>query len=314
MKNQILAISLAALALTACNKNGAEDSQAIIDPVAMASFTADIRTAAASRANAEGTAFANGDKVGIVPIKSTGVDTPQYNTLYTFDGTQFVANPPYWFRDRSDVTFNAYYPYTKDGIADDDTIAIDTKAENQKAAEDGWRLNDILFATASTNVSSPTVSYTDGNAFTHQLSKLTLTFKAGDGIADLSALQNYTIGSLVTKGSFNAVTGTLSLDAEDVGGNLTMAVSGTATTELAATSLIILPQTLSTGALNLSVTFHDQIYKATLSLTDGLNAGKHYTFNVTIQSTGLVLGVPTIVDWETVAGDDTDVKMPNEVD
>ncbi len=313
MKNQILAISLAALALTACDKNGAEDSQAIIDPVAMASFTADIRTAAASRANAERTAFANGDKVGIVPIKSTGVDTPQYNTLYTFNGTQFVANPPYWFRDRSDVTFNAYYPYTEDGIATDGTIAIDTKAENQKAAADGWRLNDILFATAGTNVSSPTVSYTDGNAFTHQLSKITLTFKAGDGITDLSALQSYTIGSLVTKGSFNAVTGTLSLDADAAAGDLTMTVSGTNTTNLVATSLILLPQALSSESLNLSVTFHDQIYKAILSLKDGLKAGKHHTFNVTVQSTGLVLGVPEIVDWETAPGEDTDVRMPDDL-
>ncbi len=312
MKKSILAISLAALALTACDKNGAEDSQAITDPVAMAGFTADIRTAAASRANVGGTAFADGDRVGIVPIKSSGVDTPQYNTPYTFSGTLFVADPPYWFRDRGGVTFNAYYPYTT-GIAADGTIAIDTRAENQTAAPDGWRLNDILFATASADVSSPTVSYTDGNAFTHQLSKLTLTFKAGDGIDDLSALQSYTIGPLVKVGGFNAVTGKLSLDAGAAAGDLTMAVSGTNTTDLVATPLILLPQALSGGSLNLSVTFRDQIYKATLSL-NGLEAGKHYTFNVTIRSTGLALGTPKIVDWETVAGEDTDVKMPDQLD
>lgn len=250
--------------------------------------------------------------MGVVPIKSTGVDAPQYNTLYTFNGTRFEADPPYWFRDRSRVTFNAYYPYTT-GIADDGTIAIDTKAENQTVAADGWRLNDILFATASTDVSSPTVSYSGDDAFTHQLSKLTLTFKAGDGIADLTALQSYTIGSLVTEGSFNAVSGSLSLDADATAGDLTMAVSGAPVTSLAATSLILLPQTLPTGTLNLSVTFNGQIYNASLSLAGGLKAGTHHTFGVTIQSTGLVLGTPQIVDWEAASGGDTDARMPDEI-
>lgn len=318
MKNQfptaslVLAASLAALALAACNKKEAETPQTIIDPVAMASFTADILTTTASRANAAGTAFSSGDKVGIVPIKSSGVDKPQNNRLYTFNGTKFEADPPYWFRDRSSVTFNAYYPFT-DGIASDGTISIDTKAENQTAAADGWRINDILFTSASTDVSYPTVSYTGDHAFKHQLSKLTLTFKAGDGIENLSALQNYTIASLVTRGGFNTVTGDSFLEASAAPESLTMAVTGTTATELAAASLILLPQTLSSGALDLSVTFNGQIYKASLSLPSGLAAGKHYTFTITVQSTPLGVLIPEIVDWDTVAGGDTDARMPDVI-
>lgn len=311
MKRQIIAISLAALALAACSKKEVQTSQTITDPVAMAVFTADIRTAASTRANAEGTAFSNGDKVGIVPIKSGSVDAPQFNTPYTFGGEQFTANPPYWFRDRSSVTFNAYYPYKSD-LASDGTIAIDTKADNQTAAADGWRINDILFASASTDVSQPTVSYTQDHAFTHQLSKLTLTFKAGDGIANLSDLQSYTIGTLVKEGSFNAVSGTLSLVGQ--AGDLQMSVAGSDVTELKAKSLILLPQTLGSGQLNLSVTYNGQIYKATLSLSDGLVAGKHYTFNVTVRSTGLAISAAQINDWETTAGSDTDATMPDDLD
>lgn len=311
MKRQIIAISLAALALAACSKKEVQTSQTITDPVAMAVFTADIRTAASTRANAEGTAFSNGDKVGIVPIKSGSVDAPQFNTPYTFNGEQFTANPPYWFRDRSSVTFNAYYPYKSD-LASDGTIAIDTKADNQTAAADGWRINDILFASASTDVSQPTVSYTQDHAFTHQLSKLTLTFKAGDGIANLSDLQSYTIGTLVKEGSFNAVSGTLSLVGQ--AGDLQMSVAGSDVTELKAKSLILLPQTLGSGQLNLSVTYNGQIYKATLSLSNGLVAGKHYTFNVTVRSTGLAISAAQINDWETTAGSDTDATMPDDLD
>ncbi len=310
MKRQIIAISLAALALAACSKKEVQTSQTITDPVAMAVFTADIRTAASTRANTEGTAFTNGDKVGIVPIKSGSVDAPQFNTPYTFNGEQFTANPPYWFRDRSSVTFNAYYPYKSD-LASDGTIAIDTKADNQTAAADGWRINDILFASASTDVSQPTVSYTQDHAFTHQLSKLTLTFKAGDGIANLSDLQSYTIGTLVKEGSFNAVSGTLSLVGQ--AGDLQMSVAGSDVTELKAKSLILLPQTLGSGQLNLSVTYNGQIYKATLSLSNGLVAGKHYTFNVTVRSTGLAISAAQINDWETTAGSDTDATMPDDL-
>ncbi len=313
MKRQIIAISLAALALAACSKKEVQTSQTITDPVAMAVFTADIRTAASTRANAEGTAFTNDDKVGIVPIKSGSVDAPQFNTPYTFNGEQFTANPPYWFRDRSSVTFNAYYPYKSD-LDQNGTIAIDTKADNQTAAADGWRINDILFASASTDVTVPTVSYTSDHAFTHQLSKLTLTFKAGDGIANLSDLQSYTIGTLVKEGSFNVVSGTLSLNGQAVAGDLQMSVAGSDVTELKATSLILLPQTLSSGQLNLSVTYNGQIYKATLSLSDGLVAGKHYTFNVTVRSTGLAISAAQINDWETTAGSDTDATMPDDLD
>ena len=311
MKNQLFAAALTALSLAACNKKDADRPQTIVDPVAMCSFTADIRTTVTSRASTEGTAFTAGDQVGIVPVKSSGVDEAQNNIPYTNNGTRFEAEPPYWFRDRGDVTFNAYYPYMKE--MSDNTIPIDTKAENQTSDANGWRINDLLFASATTNVVTPTVSYTGVHAFRHQMSKLTLTFKVGDGIDDISGLQSYTIGNLVMHGSFNAATGSLALNQEAAPTTVTMTVPQCNGSEYTANSLILLPQAITGGALNLSILFSGQIYNARLLLSDGFQPGWHYTFTVTVSSTALTPGDAQIVNWETADGGTADATMPDVI-
>lgn len=304
-----LVATLLASSLTACDTRDAGDPRTITDPVAMACFTADIQ--AVSRASADGTAFTDGDKVGIVPLCSGNVDEQQNNTPYIYDGSRFApVDSPYWFKNRNDVTFNAYYPFAADMT--DNKIPIDTKAENQTLDGNGWRLNDILFASAVTNVASPTVSYTGDHAFSHQLSKLTLIFNAGDGFADLSELQDYTLGTLATQGDFNTATGTIGLAATEDPTDITMTVSGSAGTSLAATPLILLPQSITEGALSLEVTFGGQRYRATLPVSDGLRPGKHYTYTVTIKGTDLTIGTPQIVDWETTDGDSVHATMPDE--
>lgn len=311
MKTQLLlATCILSLTLAACEKRNANNT--ITDPVALSAFTADIHGAMKSRSSADGTAFTEGDKVGIVPLKSGKIDEPQNNTPYTYDGSQFAATgAPYWFRDRNDVTFNAYFPYLE--TMTDNVIPIDTRAEKQTADESGWRLNDILFASATTSVASPTVSYTSESAFRHQLSKFTLTFKAGDGFTDLSQLQEYTLGSLVMDGSFDTSGGTLTLDENALSSDITMTLAGSTEKSLTAPSLILLPQQIEGGKLKLSLKYAGQRYDATLSADKGLKDGNHYSYTVTLNSTGLVPNKAEIVNWGSVDGGSADAKMPDEI-
>ena len=299
--NIYTATVLLALGLTACN----EEMGPLADgPVAL-SVTADI-SQVATRATA--TAFENEDPIGIFPKKNDALDAEQANRLYTYNGSTFTDTKPYYFQDREEVTFNAYYPYDADLTATAHTIDINTRAEYQKietiegtAIE--WRTNDYLFASAMTNVSEPSVSYTGDNAFNHVMTQVVFVFNAGtdDGVSDLSALSGYKIATpLVMDGSFDAATGEVTLDADAKAEVIAMTVTGPAATELRADPLILLPQAISGSELELEVAYNGQTYKAELNApTAGLQAGYSYTYTVTVSNTKLEVSNAAISDWST---------------
>ena len=302
MKQNIYTLAvLLALGLTACNK---ETDPLADGPVAL-SVTADI-SQVVTRATA--TAFENEDPIGIFPKKNDALDAEQANRLYTYNGSTFTDTKPYYFQDREEVTFNAYYPYDADLTATAHTIDINTRAEYQKietiegtAIE--WRTNDYLFASAMTNVSEPSVSYTGDNAFNHVMTQVVFVFNAGtdDGVSDLSALSGYKIATpLVMDGSFDAATGEVTLDADAKAEVIAMTVTGPAATELRADPLILLPQAISGSELELEVAYNGQTYKAELNApTAGLQAGYSYTYTVTVSNTKLEVSNAAISDWST---------------
>lgn len=301
MNVKFYATALLALALAGCNNDGMDNPLAD-GPVPM-SFTADINSVA-TRATANG--FESGDVVGIIPLKGNAVETAQANIAYTYDGSKFTANPPYYFQNYDEVTFNAYYPH-QSTLNDPYTVEIDTRIDNQTTeAVNGynWRKNDYLFASAKTTVGTPSISFTkeNNNAFTHVMSSVAIDFKAGtkDGVANLEPLTGYTLGKVVMDGTFNCSTGTVSLNADAEAEDITVTGISCAEsdTEYQTSSLILLPQEVDGGKFSLTVNFNNTTYKAELNLSK-LQAGKLHVFPVTIKNTDLEIGTAEIKDWET---------------
>lgn len=165
MKTRFFALAALALALAACN-NDNENLNG--DPVA-ARFIADI--APATRAS--GTTWDNGDRIGVT---DTGNDTQYDNVPYILKNGTFEAEEKViYIEDTKTHIFRAYYPYDAAG----GTLAATTDAtaqQNQPAI-------DFLFASGATgDKNSPEVSFTDDHAFHHRMSRITLTFEAGDGV------------------------------------------------------------------------------------------------------------------------------------
>lgn len=293
------------LSFAACTNDEMNDPLAD-GPVAM-TFTAGI-DAVATRVSSEGTAFTEGDKVGIVPMKDGNVETEQNNRLYTYGDGKFTANPPYWFQDREPMTFNAYYPYDAK-LPENGVITIDTKTENQTAEEEAvakdWRKNDYLFASNTANVETPEVSFTGDNAFGHVMSKFTLTLEAGDGIENLQALTGYTLGDLKLKGSFDVTTGNIGLT-DDTTEKITMDVTDPTGTTITCEPLILLPQGIDSGKLSLTVHYNGQDYHAELSLPESVEnkllPGYHYSYTVKVSNTALKITDVSITGWTTVTG------------
>ncbi|MCZ9312596.1 MAG: fimbrillin family protein [Methanocorpusculum sp.] len=316
---KLFVAAAALLSLSACNNDENLTDPFADGPVAM-TFTADINSVA-TRATTTG--FQEGDVVGIIPWKANQsgtqtVETAQANIAYTYgsDG-KFKAALPYYFQDRKEVTFNAYYPQDNITVTQDNyVLEINTDALNQIVLkmddQRSWRKNDYLFATAGTTVETPTISFIGVNAFTHVMSSVAIKFTAGTdkGVADLNLLTEYTLGNIVMKGTFDCSTGKTALTPDEDPQSITMKdLQPGKETEYTTDPLILLPQDVEGGEFPLTVKYNGVDYKATLKLAE-LAAGTYYEFPVTIKNTGLEIGSAEIKGWEsgTATGGDATLQ------
>ena len=290
---------LSALTLAACNKI---ETSSTADSLVAAKINAGIQT------KVQGETWDPTDAIGITTSGNTKRDGSEYvNIKYTNDGTGIFRGSDIFFQNPGEVTFTAYYPYSglensqpgTAGIIESETIAANQSGDAQKQI-------DYMWAQTTAKVSSPEVNFTGENAFKHKMSMLTLTFMRGDDVL-LADLSGYTLGGLTLDGEFNTINGTAR--AIGTAEPLSIAITGVAEgTSYKAGSLILFPQTIATGKIQLTVTLNSQDYKAELSL-DSLEPGKNHTFNITVKKTGISSAAAQITNWVEAAGTDVEATM-----
>lgn len=297
MSVKLYTAAVALLALAACTND--ENYDPFADGPVAAQVTAGIsRTMTRVSTDDSGAAsFSKDDVIHVVANGST------YD--YSYDGPDWSAvSTPYYFQDRNDVTFRAWYADPSVEVNDENLISIDT--HTQTYSESGWNRHDILATPeVKTTVSNPSVSFTGDNAFRHIMSQLVFTFKKGDGIPDLSELSGYTLDNIIIGATFD--TQNLELTAEKSGKESFIDITGiddASGEEYTASPLILVPQTITSGKLNLLVSYNEQTYEAELNAPDGnqLQPGYSYAYNVVISNTELTVDDATIKDWETLKG------------
>ena len=295
MKTRFFALALLALALTACNN----DNENLNGGPVAAQFTANI--APATRAS--GTTWDNGDRIGITDIDN---DTQYGNVPFILKNGKFEAEGKViYIEDAKPHTFRAYYPYNAaGGILAATTDA--TAQQNQPAI-------DFLFASGATgDKNSPVVSFTDktykggeDNSFHHRMSRITLTFEAGDGV-DFSVVkpERYTLDGLLLTGTFNTDDGFATADNGAQTGELAMNLADGNLTS----SVILFPQTVA--SLPLVVNYKGQEYPATLTMPEGaLQAGNNYTYTVKVSNKVLEVSEATIAKWNDIDGGEVDADL-----
>ena len=290
---------LSAFALAACNKI---ETSSTADSLVAAKINAGIQT------KVQGATWDPTDAIGITTSGNAKKDASEYvNIKYTNDGTGIFRGSDIFFQNPGEVTFTAYYPYSglensqpgTAGIIESETIAANQSGDAQKQI-------DYMWAQTTAKVSSPEVNFTGENAFKHKMSMLTLTFMRGDDVL-LADLSGYTLGGLTLDGEFNTINGTAR--AIGTAEPLSIAITGVAEgTSYKAGSLILFPQTIATGKIQLTVTLNSQDYKAELSL-DSLEPGKNHTFNITVKKTGISSAAAQITNWVEAAGTDVEATM-----
>lgn len=285
-----------ALALAACDNEEPANDLLADGPVA-AQVTAGIgHTLTRVSAGNDGSAdFTEGDVIHVVAN-----ETSTYDYTLQGDNSWSAGSNPYYFHDRNNVSFQAWFASPDVRVETDNTIHVNTTS--QDVDDDDWNINDILVSgTVESSVDNgATVSFTGNNAFSHIMSQLVFTFKTGDGITDLSNLTGYKVKEVITDATFNTLTCELTIGNNT--GDISNNVIGESDKQVDCTPIILVPQTFTDASnkLNLEVTYNGQTYKAGLDApTNGLEAGYSYTYTVTISNTGLKVSTADINSWKT---------------
>ena len=317
MKWNYLTATLLAVGLAACTN----DEDQMSGPVA-ARITAGI---GAPQTRAVGDSW-NADRIGVsvTSAPNSEMETLYRNVGYSTAATGTVAanftplSGDIFFQDATEtVTFSAYAPYQADLTGN--TIDVNTQTNNGDSQED----IDFLFAAGATaSRSNPTVIFTDNStsggadcSFHHKMAQLNIVFQtlATDGFAAddiLDADNTFNLGGLVHEGTFDVTSGGTAVTGTAVASWDITACKHTDANNRRTYSLILLPQDLTTNALNVSVVIGGQTYSNATDVKPNLEAGYSYTYTITVQKTGLAVSGCTISNWVNVTGGSGDAVMP----
>ena len=314
-------LAAATLSLAACSNDETTDN----GPVA-ARFTAGI---GAPVTRAVGSNW-NADHIGIMVTSAPNSDMEdlyknvEYSTASTGTTAEFTpASGGIFFQDKNEkVTFSAYAPYQTSAAnalpGTDGVITVNTQDNNGDSQEE----IDFLFASGATDSQqSPTVTFTNteggaDNSFHHQMAQLNIVFKVStaDGFEASEILKDgnaFNLGGLVHEGTFDVTTGEAAatgtaVDSWDITG-CKMADDETDNTRTY--SLILLPQDLSAKAINVGITIDNQVYTNKADVKPNLQAGKSYTYTITVKKTKLVVSGCTIQNWTPMGNVNGDATM-----
>lgn len=294
MNMKIIGMAALTLALAACSNDEMPDPLAD-GPVAM-NVTADI-SAVATRVSVDGAGAAKFTADDVIHVVADETSAYDY-TLQSDGGSWSAGSNPYYFQNREDVYFKAWYADPELSPLNNE-ISIDTRIQEVND-ENNWNQWDILVTpTVTANVTSPEISFTGDNAFGHIMSQVSFVFKAGSGISNLGALRGYAVKGITTNAVFNIQTCKLTPNSVLSDINMTNLTDATGT-EYKATPLILLPQGIGGNTFTLEVIYNDQSYKANLAIpAEGWQAGYSYTYNVTIKNTKLEVTDAEISGWKT---------------
>ncbi|MFA4977705.1 MAG: fimbrillin family protein, partial [Sphingobacterium sp.] len=190
--------------------------------------------------------------------------------------------------DGSNVDFIAYYPYQTTITNNIYPVNVADQTQQNKI--------DLLYANNVTgaNKNKPNAQL----QFGHKLSKVELTVAAGTGVSSLSGL-TVTYNGFNTTANFDLATGTLAAGANPA----SIKAKTTAGTTTTAAEAILLPVASVAGA-KVEFKIGNETYTWTLPSSTTYEAGKKYSYNITLQeqagNNAAIVASGNITDWTDV--------------
>lgn len=263
---------------------------------------------------AAGTAWAPGDRIGVYADNTEGANfltnAPYITTAG--DGVFTAEGKEFYFQDKGDVQFFAYYPFegtdgTLPGASGTSSIIRKTITAADQTPNTQPKIDYLYAGRTAASSAHPNVKF----QFNHCMSRIVLKFLPGDGITTLDNIE-YTLEGILPEGTFETYFGRAIADATTPAEPLTMSVSGSAAAELTS-ALIFFPQK-SDGNKTLTLTMRGTEYTATFKFKENqkngnvreLAAGYTYTYNVKINNTSMTISPATVNPWEDGGSENID--------
>ena len=296
MKKHLFYIAAAALMLAACS-NDERDIQNNDDIIKLSANIATPVTRATATDALQNTQFNNSTAIH-VDVYETGGSAPMTNgsgTYTTTNTTGALSGSLYYPTNGNNIDIEAYYPST----VTYSTTSFNVLADQSSAAN--YCSSDLMYATKLTNKAKGT---THGLTFNHALSKIIVNITNGSGVtagditSNVSAVKinNTKLTATIAKGVVSAATGS----ATDI------TITGTTNTSNIG---IIVPQTVVNGSAFITVTYNSNDYAYTLTADKTFEAGKVYTYALTLTAQGISLSSTTITDWIPDTGDSQTITL-----
>ncbi len=274
------------LQIAACTISGPTDTRALI-----ANFIKDVQ----------------------VGIFINGNYTPKV-VKYTYDGSSVwnseANNKIYLLNDEASVY--GFYPADSNiGLYNDGTSKISINIPAIESSLDASSQTDYMYATAvSTDVGATypvakanNVSCQVSIAFHHALSKIRFIINAASGYTGLGKITSLVLSNTnnfnVGDGNINVADGNITL--EDLSPTLTytgsLQINASATPASTVPTIEKLVPPTASGNTTISMTIDGKEMKVDLPTDSKWEAGKNYTYTVTVNNNGLSVDSVNITDW-----------------
>lgn len=298
MKKLFFFAAAASVMLAACSSDNEEATVAEKSAIRLSTQSLTGMTRAAQ--NLQLDQFAANENVSIFLVENVGgTQTPSGTNVTSYSnplayttGASGALNPAadqFWPQDGNGLFIFGVYPASAVTPSTDyNATGISFSVAANQSTDANYKASDLMTGTAANPVVRTTAAVP--MTFTHLLTKVDVNLQNGDGFT-AAEMDDAVVSILGTKPTTTFDVQSTTVGAAD--GTATDIVAGTG----AANSAIIVPQTITAGASFIKVTVGggDYIYKMGAATT--FDSKKCYTFNITVNKTGLVLTVTTITDW-----------------
>ena len=286
----ILAVSMFAICLQACNKEKAEPEEAAY-PILFGSY--DTR----STANLDNLKN-DGFKVYAYLEGNTGNNTT-FDRVVTYNSTQNVwsyEGLQYWIPETS-YWFKAFYPSTL--TAGTYNISNTTSAQNYTITGlDITKQEDVMVASASTSVPTGALSPATGSVvylqFQHIMSNVTIKVKSQvDGVT----IQKITLGGVATNATYNGSVWNSSNTTSIVYNTPTTLIKGADYVDVTSGGILVIPEQATNKQLTVVA---NKTYNVTIP-AGTWESGKKYTYTLLIKQDDIVFvdNAPYVEVWDS---------------
>ena len=281
-------LAAAALSFAACSNN--ESDNQVQNPDNVIRLNASVGDITRAATDIQSAAFDANEDI-YLEMTATGYDkkTATYTTATASEGknalTVKAGSTAFTWPANGNIAIKAFYPST----VTSETTSFTVETDQSEAAN--YKKSDLMY---SNNVTAQAKQSTAvGLTFNHALTKIIVNLTAGTGV-ESSDIAGCTV-KVNAKKSANISSGQWTSATDDAAVDITMGAG-------ANNAAIIVPQVYAAEANFITVTTAGN-HSVTFKLADGktFEAGKCYTYNLTVNMSEITLESTSITNWTSEA-------------